>query len=123
MLVNDVMLHRVEQNIAWNGETYELYRRGVNEFGEKSLTPEKIKEFKGLFHDGSTNHQKVTANDSGYTINKTVPYILVKWDDANDVLIDDEITINEQLYKVTGVVNVQQRNRVGDISLEVYGEI
>lgn len=123
MFVNDVMLHRIQQNIAWNGEMYEVYRRGVNEYKEKSETPVKLKEFTGIFHDGSANHQSVTISNSGYKINKTVPFILAKWSDVSDVQIDDEITINEQLYKVTGVVNIQQRNKVGDVSLEVYNEI
>lgn len=123
MFVNDVMLHRVEQSIAWNGEMYELYRKGVNEYKEKSETPEKIKEFYGIFHDGSANHQKVSVSAAGYVINKTVPCILAKWADASDIQIDDEITINGLLYKVTGVVNIQQRNKIGDISLEVYNEI
>lgn len=123
MLVNNMMLHRVVQSIAWQGQTYELYRRTQNEYKEKANTPSKVHEFTGLFHDGSADHKTVVTANSGFTINKTVPYILAKWQDVSNVQIDDEITINGILYKVTGLVNIQQKNKVGDVSLEVYHEI
>ena len=36
--------------------------------------------------------------------------------------VDDQLVINGKTFKVTGIVNVQEWNLIGDISLEVFDD-
>lgn len=119
-MFNEVALaHRIEQSIAWNGQAYTFLRQQENQFHEKSLEPIEIATLKGVFHRGSTGHQKILRSDSGYTISKQAPFILALWEKAKDLQTDDQVVINNHTYKVTGISNLNEMNIVGEISLEV----
>lgn len=119
MFVNSVALHRLIQNINWQGSVYAFSRYNENEYGEKNENLEEFAEIRGLFHNGSSPHVKVTTTDAGSIIEKTAPYIMATWIDAEKLHLDDQVEINGKIFKVTGVENIGQFNLIGEISLEV----
>ncbi len=119
MFYKPVTLHRLIQTITWRGEVYEFYRKDKNEYGEKTEELQKIAQINGLFHNGSSNYIKIVTADAGMTINKTSPFILMSWGNAEKLQLEDVVEINGNTYKVTGKDNISQLNIAGEVSLEV----
>lgn len=119
MLTNNVALHRLVQAINWQGSVYTFFRRGENEYREKDGEPVEIARFKGLFHNGSSEHTTVVTSDSGMVISKNTPYIMTPYGNGRKVRLDDTVIINSKMFKVTGVTNINEANIVAEISLEV----
>ena len=71
-----------------------------------------------MYHEENSNIQ-VTTGDTTQVRTKKIPMILCAWDEAKDLLIGDFTIINRKVFKVTGVVNIQEWSIVADISLEV----
>ncbi len=119
MLTGAAALYRVQQAIAWNGNVYEFFRQGRNEYGEQDGKPQEVARIRGFFHNGSSNHVSVLVSDAGSVKTKETPYIMAEWRDAKQLELDDGVQINGNLYRVTGVFNVHELNLIGEISLEV----
>lgn len=113
-----VALHRLLQAIAWQGNTYEFFRQNENEYKEKAETPEKIADIKGLFHNGSSSHTELKISDSGIVWEKNAPYVMMSWEDSKILYLEDQVTINESLFKVSGKTNVGEFNIICEVSLE-----
>lgn len=119
MFTERVALHRLSQQIAWQGKRYTFYRRQVNEFNEQSTEPAKLSDIKGLFHNGSSNHVVVNTTDNGQVIEKNTPYIMTTWGQGKMLQLNDEVTINEKTYRVTAVANINEYSLIAEVSLEV----
>ena len=119
MFTERVALHRLSQQIAWQGKRYTFYRRQVNEFNEQSTEPTKLSEVKGLFHNGSSNHVVINTTDNGQVIEKNKPYIMTTWGQGKILQLNDEVTINSNTYRVTDVYNIGEYNLIAEVSLEV----
>lgn len=119
MFTNVTALHRLLQAINWQGSLYVFRKPGVNIYGEKTGDIEEEVTIKGLFHNGSSEHIKITVSDGGTVIEKNTPYIMTAWPNAEKLQFDDQVIINGRTFKVTGRTNIGEYNIVGEISLEV----
>ncbi|MEY8296435.1 MAG: hypothetical protein ACLRJC_00595 [Emergencia timonensis] len=119
MFANTAALHRLLQAINWQGSVYSFQKPGVNVYGEKTDDIDRKVMIRGLFHNGSSEHVKLTVSDGGTVIEKNTPYIMTAWVNAERLQLDDQVIINGRAFKVTGRTNIGEYNIVGEISLEV----
>lgn len=111
--------YKIRREIKRSGETYKFQRHAKNKFGEPIIgTDDDVCSVKGLYHEENSNIQ-VTTGDTTQVRTKKIPMVLCTWDEAKDLVIGDFTVINRKVFKVTGVVNVQEWGIVADISLEV----
>lgn len=111
--------YKIRREIKRSGETYNFRRHVKNKFGEPIINMDNnVCSVKGLYHEENSNIQ-VTTGDTTQVRTKKIPMILCAWDEAKDLLIGDFTIINRKVFKVTGVVNIQEWSIVADISLEV----
>lgn len=119
MFVKQTALHRLLQTIAWRGQAFTFFRPTLNDYGEKSGEPVEIATVNGMFHNGSAQHIAVNTSDSGMTIEKNTPYILMSWGNAQKLQLEDTVVIAGDTYKVTGRTDISKYGLIGDVSLEV----
>lgn len=120
MFENTRQLRAVKLNINWRGTEYTFFRYTTNEYKEKVAPDSPIAVIKGFFYDGSAEHQSLTFTDAGLMPVLTVPYIIAEWEDCKELSQGDFVVINDQEYRINTVNNVQERNYLGIISLEVH---
>lgn len=124
-------LYQVKREIRRSGRDFDIYRDGVNEYGEPTNEPEKIYTITGLYHEHSAHmldtYVIVTGMDTTSYRTKKTPQILFRWEDLffknklgqeDSIKLGDMVNFNGHLAKVTGVTNVMEWNLVGDISFE-----
>lgn len=113
-----IELHKVVREIAVHGSKYVFSRETKDEYGEATGKETEIKTITGIYH--STN-SFITKNvtDGSVTIKKEQPMILTAFEDGAELQVDDVVIINSSRFKITGKNNVQEKNIICDISLEV----
>ena len=111
--------YKIRREIKRSGETYKFRRHIKNEFGEPIIgIDDDVCSIQGLYHEENSNIQ-VTTGDTTQVRTKKIPMVLCGWEEAKCLLIGDFTIINHKVFKVTGVVNIQEWSIVADISLEV----
>lgn len=112
--------YKLKRELLRSGIVFKFKRNSKNEFGEDNKEPEIIGEIKGLYHEQNSNIQTI-AGDTTRSRTEKIPMILCLHEDAVKigVKVDDYIEFNDKVFKVSGVVNVQEWNVISDISLEV----
>lgn len=114
--------YKIRREIKRSGETYKFKRHIKNEFGEPIIgiagMDDDVCSIQGLYHEENSNIQ-VTTGDTTQVRTKKIPMVLCGWEEAKDLLTGDFTIINHKVFKVTGVVNIQEWSIVADISLEV----
>lgn len=111
--------YKVKREIKRSGLDYDVYRNKVNEFKEKTGEVEKVVTFGGLYHEQSETI-KITGADGTSYRNKKIPMILCLFDDVTLIKSGDIITINNKVFTVQGVSNINEWNIISDISLQVF---
>ena len=113
-----IELHKVVREIAAHGSKYTFNRETKDDYGESTGEETEVKTITGIFH--STN-SFITKNitDGSVTIKKEQPMILTTFEDGAELQVDDVIVVNGSRFKITGKNNVQEKNILCDISLEV----
>ena len=95
----------------------------VNEFGEPDHTHENIVcTIKCLYHEQNSNIQ-ITTGETTQVRTKKIPMLLCLYENTDLLEPGDFMILNEKKYKVTGIVNIQEWNLLGDISLEVVDNV
>lgn len=112
--------YKLKRELLRSGIVFKFKRNSKNEFGEDNKEPEIIGEIKGLYHEQNSNIQTI-AGDTTRSRTEKIPMILCLHEDAVKigVKVDDYIEFNDKVFKVSGVVNIQEWNVISDISLEV----
>lgn len=112
--------YKIKREIKRSGIDYEFKRLGRNEFGEPNDNETSIGTLKGLYHEESSAI-KITTGDTTQIRTKKIPKILCLYEDIAFLVLrpGDLLNINDKIFKVTGIVNVQEWSIVADISLEV----
>lgn len=126
MINKDFEAYKLKRELKRSGIDYKFERKGTNEFGEPSdeLTElTSLGVIRGLYHEENSNIQ-ITAGDTTRVRTKKIPMILCLYEDIASLglRVDDQLVINGKTFKVTGIVNVQEWNLIGDISLEVFDD-
>lgn len=123
MINKDFEAYKLKRELKRSGIDYKFKRRGTNEFGEPSDELALLGVIRGLYHEENSNIQ-ITAGDTTRVRTKKIPMILCLYEDIASLglRVDDQLVINSKTFKVTGIVNVQEWNLIGDISLEVFDD-
>jgi hypothetical protein len=112
--------YKIKRELKRSGIDYEFKRSGVNDFGEPVGEPIVVGTIRGLYHEQNSSVQ-VTTGDTTQVRTKKIPMILCLYEDTARLILQvgDTVTINAKIFKVTGIVNIQEWNLISDISLEV----
>ena len=108
--------NKIKRQIKRNGKSFEVYRAGKDKYGQP-IEPTKVLEFSGSYHEGDIFVQN-TSGDSSTTQTEKAPRILCVLSDVSTLKVNDRITINGNLFTVSGITNVNELNKIADISLD-----
>ena len=111
--------YKIKREIRRSGETYTFMRPSLNEFGEPSGDETEVGSLRGLYHEQNSNVQ-VTTGDTTQIRTKKLPMILCIYEDAKtlNLQLGDKLYLNDRILKVVSLVNIQEWNIIGDLSLE-----
>jgi hypothetical protein len=121
MLNTKFEAYKLRRELKRTGKEYEFKRAKLNDFKEPTKDSVVAGKLTGLYHEQNSN-VSITTGDTTQTRTKKVPMILCLYEDATFLKIDDFVKINSKIFKVTGVVNIQEWNIIADISLEVIDD-
>lgn len=111
--------YKIRREIKRSGETYTFMRPSLNEFNEPSGDEIEVGSLQGLYHEQNSNIQ-LTTGDTTQIRTKKLPMILCIYDDAKtlNLQLGDKLYLNDRILKVVSLVNIQEWNIIGDLSLE-----
>lgn len=118
MIQNKFLKNKVDHQIKYNGDEYTFRRFGVDEYGQQSEEVTDTFTFKGIFHE-TVKYVSLAESDGARIFNVPASYILCLYEDGEPIKIDDQIEINEKVYRVTGKTDVNNFKVAFDISLEL----
>ncbi len=118
MIQNKFLKEKIDRQIKYNGSTFTFNRYGVDEYEQRSDEITETFTFDGLFHE-TVNHVSLAESDGARVFNVPNSYILCLYEDGEPIKIDDQVEINEKLYRVTGKTDVNNFQIAYDISLEM----
>lgn len=110
--------HKVKRMVDTLGVMYQFNRDVLNKHKESTGEQELIAELKGVLHSTASYVTK-TATDGSTITAKQSPQILTNDPKAKLLHIDDKVIIDNCIYKVTGVLDINMFGLAFDISLEV----
>lgn len=114
--------YKLKRELKKSGIDYEFKRLSTNKFGEPICeNPELVATICGLYHEQNSNIQ-ITSGETTQVRTKKIPMILCLYEDATRLFPGDIVTINNKVFKVAGVVNIQEWSIIGDVSLEVFDD-
>ena len=115
---------KLKRELKRSGKDYIFSRMGENEFGEKNEQPVEIGILNAIYHE-TNGHISTTKKDSTIYRKLKTPMLLCLYEDTTFLNVGDTTIINGKEYRVTGIVNVQEWDIIGDVSLEVIdnGEV
>ena len=115
--------YKIKREIRRSGNEYEIYRNAKNEFGEPVSDIQYVGNINALYHEENSNIQ-ITTGDTTQVRTKKIPMLLCIYDDFVDIefSVGDFVKINSKVFKVTGIVNIQEWGIIGDVSLEVFDD-
>lgn len=111
--------YKIKREIRRSGETYTFMRPSLNEFGEPSGDETEVGSLRGLYHEQNSNVQ-LTTGDTTQIRTKKLPMILCIYEDAKtlNLQLGDKLYLNDRILKVVSLINIQEWNIIGDLSLE-----
>lgn len=114
--------YKIRREIKRSGETYTFMRPVLNEFGEPSGDEIEVGSLRGLYHEQyerDSNIRLMTGNTTQIRTKK-LPMILCIYEDAKtlNLQLGDKLYLNDKIFKVVSLVNIQEWNIIGDLSLE-----
>lgn len=118
MIQNKFLKNKVDHQIKYNGDEYTFKRFGVDEYNQQSEEVTDTFTFKGIFHE-TVKHVSLAESDGARIFNVPASYILCLYEDGEPIKIDDQVEINEKVYRVTGKTDVNNFKVAFDISLEL----
>lgn len=112
--------NKIKRCVNTVGTLFDFNRKAKNLFGEFDNDAVQIISLKGVYHQQSS-HISVSESTGTRTKSKPIPMILTTWElfEAEPILLDDTVVLNDKKYLVNGVTNIQEGNYGADISLEV----
>lgn len=125
MLNTKFEAYKLNRELVRSGTDFVFTRQKLNEFNEPDGEAVEVGEIRGLYHEQNSNIQ-ITTSDATQIRTKKIPSILCLFEDVEKLSLKagDKTTLNDQIFEVTGVVNIMEWSIVVDISLELvdYGD-
>lgn len=115
--------YKIKREIKRSGNEYEIYRHAKNEFGEPVSDEQYVGKVSAIYHEENSNIQ-ITTGDTTQVRTKKIPMLLCLYDEFIETAFEvgDFVLINDKKFKITGIVNIQEWNIIGDVSLEVFDD-
>ena len=110
--------HKIKRMIDTLGLEYTFKRDQLDQYKEPTGEKTDVANLKGIMHS-SANYVSKSASDATIIQSKQSPQILTNDIAAKNLNINDEVTINNKIYKVSGVTDINCLGLAFDISLEV----
>lgn len=114
--------YKIRREIKRSGETYTFKRPVLNEFGEPSGDEIEVGSLRGLYHEQYErgSNIRLMTGDTTQIRTKKLPMILCIYEDAKtlNLQLGDKLYLNNRILKVVSLVNIQEWNIIGDLSLE-----
>ena len=110
------LTQKLAQQLRIRGKSYIFKRYKRDKFHQKTDVEEFSIPIIGIYHEGNSY---ISNKETEGTVSRTrkLPTILT---DSTAVLIEkeDEVSINGRMYRVTGVLDIQNYGIAYDVSLE-----
>lgn len=114
--------NKIKRQISWNGQELKFVRHKKNEYNELTSDVEEVKTFKALFHEGGGYggmlNIELYERDGARSVSRMKPMLLCLYEDAKDIIIDDEVKIGDNIFRVVEKNNIKNWNIAYEISLE-----
>jgi hypothetical protein len=119
-------VYKIQREIKRSGQRYEFFRYVKNEFGEPTRETVYVEFIDGLYHEINifiplvmTSTTQTRKNAGGRSVKQ--PAILCLWNHVKNIglTVGDFVKINDKVFKITGVINVQEWNLIADVCLEL----
>lgn len=112
-------LYKVVREIEIHGESYTIYKKQTNEYGEAVGEPKLLGTLQGLFHI-LKGHVTRNISDGTDTRTKGNPYLLCKYDDVKKLFITSSCytKINNKKYYFSDINNLEEFCILCNIAME-----
>lgn len=110
--------NKVKRLLRTSGIQYDFISVGKDAYNQPTESSEVL-SVKGVYHE-QNSFITVSSSEAASVQRKKSPMILTLFTDSVRKLKQgDKVYINERLYKVSGVLDIQNYGVVADISLEM----
>jgi len=116
MYAQAFQLNKVRRLINTQGRSVVVTRQGKNKFNEPNGEAE-VFNIKGVFHE-TTSYLSKTGSNGSTVRSKPSPMFMCLWESAESLQHTDQVLINNRLYNIGEIKNVDEANAIADISLE-----
>nr|DAN85166.1 MAG TPA: hypothetical protein [Caudoviricetes sp.] len=112
-------LYKVVREIETHGDSYTIYKKQTNDYGEDVSVPEKLGTLQGLFHV-EKGHMTRNVSDGTNTRTKGNPYLLCKYGDVKKLFVISGCytKINDKKYYFSDINNVEEFCILCNIAME-----
>lgn len=116
-------LYKVVREIEIHGDSYTIYKKQTNDYGEDVSVPERKGTIQGLFHV-EKGHMIRNVSDGTNTRTKGNPYLLCKYESIQkrSVTSGCYIKINDKKYYFSDINNVGELCILCNIAMEMEVE-
>jgi hypothetical protein len=126
MINNRFEIYKLTREIKRNGTNVTIKRQVVNEFNEQTNDVVELGSLTALYHERNEPVIISIGDTTGFRSKKT-PMLVTTADEFEkvDVQIRDIFEFNGKCFRVIGVINIQEWNKIYDFTLEEfdYGKI
>lgn len=116
-----IELHKVAVEIERHGSNYLIQRNELNEYREKTGNITDVKKIQGIFHI-EKGYSTRNISDGSETKSKGQPKLFVKTKDICSVIKNDFFDIDNKVYVITDINDIEGFGIVSDLSLEVLSD-
>lgn len=113
-----IELHKIAVEIERHGSNYLIQRNELNEYREKTGNITDVKKIQGIFHI-EKGYSTKKVSDGSETVSKGQPKLFVKTNDICSVIKNDFLDIDNKVYVITDINDIEGFGIVSDLSLEV----
>lgn len=112
-------LYKVVREIEIHGDSYTVYKKQTNDYGEDVSAPERKGTIQGLFHI-EKGHMTRNVSDGTNTRTKGNPYLLCKYESIvkRSITSGCYIKINDKKYYFSDINNVGEFCILCNIAME-----
>ena len=116
-----IELHKVAVEIERHGSNYLIQRNELNEYREKTGNTIDVKKIQGILHI-EKGYSTRNISDGSETKSKGQPKLFVKTKDICSVIKNDFFDIDNKVYVITDINDIEGLGIVSDLSLEVLSD-
>lgn len=113
--------NKILRELKKNNKEYEFKRFKLDRFKQQTNEVESVTIIKGIYHEVN-NYISITDKNETLRRTKKQPMVLCLLEDASLIQKDDIVELNNKVYSVNGINDIQEWGIIADISLEVLDD-